>query len=197
MSGGFVERIDTALGRMCKWMEACIALGLAVMVALVFSNVVLRYGFNSGIAVSEEISRWLFVWVIFIGAIVAARNHAHLGVDMVVSRLSRRGQKICLIVSHLGMLFLVGLLFKGAWEQVVLNWRVTAPVTGLSMAIVHLAALVFAVGMGALLLLDLFKLVTGRVADQDLVMVQESEEAEHLRKVLADADAEGRRRTTP
>ena len=46
------------------------------MVVLVFGNVVLRYVFNSGIAVSEELSRWLMVWLTFLGAIVALREHA-------------------------------------------------------------------------------------------------------------------------
>ena len=54
------------------------------MVVLVFGNVVLRYGFNSGITVSEELSRWLFVWLTFLGAIVALREHGHLGTDMLV-----------------------------------------------------------------------------------------------------------------
>ncbi len=49
------------------------------MVVLVFGNVVLRYAFNSGITVSEELSRWLFVWLTFVGAVVALRDHAHLG----------------------------------------------------------------------------------------------------------------------
>ena len=51
-----------------------IALCLALMVVMVFGNVVLRYGFNSGITVSEELSRWLFVWMTFLGAIVALRG---------------------------------------------------------------------------------------------------------------------------
>jgi TRAP-type C4-dicarboxylate transport system permease small subunit len=69
---------------------------LALMVVMVFGNVVLRYGFNSGITVSEELSRWLFVWMTFLGAVVAVRNHAHLGTDTLVSRLPVVGKKICL-----------------------------------------------------------------------------------------------------
>ena len=38
-------------------------LALVAMVIMVFGNVVLRYGFNKGITVSEEVSRWLFVWM--------------------------------------------------------------------------------------------------------------------------------------
>ena len=75
-----------------KLLKVLIALFLAIMVVLVFGNVVLRYGFNSGITVSEEVSRWLFVWLTFLGAIVALREYGHLGVDMLVRRLPNRGR---------------------------------------------------------------------------------------------------------
>ena len=74
-------------------LKGLIALCLAVMVVLVFGNVVLRYAFNLGITVSEELSRWLFVWMTFLGAIIAMREHGHLGVDMLVSRLPPWGKK--------------------------------------------------------------------------------------------------------
>ena len=70
-------------------MVAC----LALMVVMVFGNVVLRYGFNSGITVSEELSRWLFVWMTFLGAARRAPRHAHLGTDMLVARLPLAGQE--------------------------------------------------------------------------------------------------------
>ena len=43
---------------------------LAAMVVMVFGNVVLRYLFDTGIDVSEELSRYFFVWLTFIGAVV-------------------------------------------------------------------------------------------------------------------------------
>ena len=75
----------------CRVLKVAIALCLAVMVVLVFGNVVLRYIFNSGIAMSEELSRWLLVWLTFLGAIVALRQHAHLGVDTLVRALPPHG----------------------------------------------------------------------------------------------------------
>src|SRR5881628_607608 len=104
---------------------------LAVMVVLVFGNVVLRYGFNSGITVSEELSRWLFVWLTFIGAIVALREHAHLGMDSVVMRLPTIGKRICLVLSLLLMLWCVYLFFTGSWQQTIINLDSHAPATGL------------------------------------------------------------------
>ncbi len=41
---------------------------MVAMVVMVFGNVVLRYGFNSGITVSDEMSRYCFIWLTYIGA---------------------------------------------------------------------------------------------------------------------------------
>ena len=79
----------------CAFLKAVIAVFLVLMVVLVFGNVVLRYGFNSGITISEELSRWLLVWLTFLGAIVAVREHSHLGVDSLVRMLSPAGKRIC------------------------------------------------------------------------------------------------------
>ena len=168
----------------CHALEFAIAAALAVMVVLVFGNVVMRYGFNSGIVVSEELSRWLFIWGTFLGALVALREHGHLGMDMVVGKLPPSGKKACLVFSHLLMLIILGMLAKGGWEQVRINWDVAAPTTGWSMAFVHSASVVFAVIAGLILLADLARLFTGRLADDQLVMVQESEEAVQLRDIL-------------
>ena len=172
-------------------LKALIALFLAIMVVLVFGNVVLRYAFNSGITVSEEVSRWLFVWLTFLGAIVAMREHAHLGVDSLVKRLSATGKKICLIVSQLLMLYATWLLLKGSWEQTLINWDVAAPASGLSTGLFYGVGIVFAVSTGLILLNDLYRAVTGQLSEADLVMVKESEEQEELealQRELAERD---------
>lgn len=179
------------LDRTCKLLEALIAFALAVMVVLVFGNVVLRYGFNSGLTVSEEVSRWLFIWMTFLGAVVAMREHGHLGVDMVVQALPAWGKKACLVISHLVMLFVTGLLFKGSVVQAKINWDNAAPVTGASMAIVYISCTVFAVLATVVLLFDLFRILSGRLAEDELVMIQESEEAVVLKQIL-DEHAEGK-----
>ena len=101
--------------------------------------------FNSGIAISEELSRWLFVWMVFLGAIVGLREHAHLGVDSLVKMLSPAGRKVCYALSHALMLYASILLTEGSWKQTVLNWDTTAPASGLSVGIFYAAGLVFGV----------------------------------------------------
>jgi TRAP-type C4-dicarboxylate transport system permease small subunit len=163
----------------CRALNVVIALCLAVMVILVFGNVVMRYGFNSGITLSEELSRWLFVWMTFMGAIVALREHGHLGTDMLVGKLSPRGKKFCLGLTYVLMLWICALLFSGAYQQAVINLDSTSAVMEVSMAWIYVPGVVFAVLGGLILLTDLLRLLTGQMRDEDLVMIQESEESVH------------------
>lgn len=173
-------------------LKIAIALCLALMVILVFGNVVLRYVFNLGITISEELSRWLFVWMIFLGAIIAMREHGHLGVDSLVKRLPPWGKKGCLVLSQLLMLYATWLLFDGSWQQMLINWDVQAPVSGLSMAIVYAAGVVFSIGAGLILLYDLYRVVTGKVRDEELVMVRESEEQEEFEELQKELEEQAR-----
>ena len=172
-------------------LKVLIALFLAIMVVLVFSNVVLRYAFNSGITVSEEVSRWLFVWLTFLGAIVAMREHGHLGVDSLVRRLPSWGKRACLLTSQVLMLFVTWLLLRGSVEQTIINWEVTAPASGLSTAWFYSAGIVFGVSTGIILLHDLYRTATGKLSEAELIMVKESEEQEQfeeLQRELAERD---------
>jgi TRAP-type transport system small permease protein len=169
---------DAILRRYCKFLEFLIAVFLVVMVLLVFGNVVLRYGFNSGISVSEEISRWLFVWLTFMGGVVALHEHAHLGTEMLVGRLGPTGKKVCLVLGYGLMLLTCWLIFRGALEQTKINWDVSAPSSGASMAWFYAVGIVFSISGAAILLNDLWKLLTGQVAEADLIIIKESEDQE-------------------
>jgi TRAP-type C4-dicarboxylate transport system permease small subunit len=176
--------LNKLLARYCKVLDAVSAVFLLLMVVLVFGNVVLRYAFNSGWAVSEEVSRWLFVWVTFLGAIVAMREHQHLGTDMLVSRLPAAGKKACLVVSLVLMLYVCWLLFSGSLQQTQINWEVTAPSSGASVAIFYVTGVLFAVSAGLFIAIDLWRVLSGQLRDDELVMIQESEEAGQLEEVL-------------
>ena len=172
--------MSRAIEAACRLIEIVIAGFLALMVVMVFGNVVLRYGFNSGIIVSEELSRWLFLWVTFLGAIVALKEHAHLGSDFLISRLPVQGKRACLVIGHVLMLYATWLVFWGALAQVRINLHVEAPVTGASMAFVYGTGVAFALFAGVLLLRDLWRALSGRLGEDELVMIQGSEEKTDL-----------------
>ncbi len=160
----------------CQLLKAAIVACLAVMVVLVFGNVVLRYAFNSGIAVSEELSRWLLVWLTFLGAIVALRQHAHLGVDTLVRALPPAGKRICFVASYGLMLYADALLLEGSWKQTLITWNDSAPASGLPVGLFYLSGIVFGVSAAVILLYDLWRVLTGQTSEEELVAVKESEE---------------------
>lgn len=138
----------------CRVLAALMALLLAIMVVLVFGNVVLRYGFNSGLAFSEEVSRWLFVWLTFMGAVVALHEKAHMGLGEVVSALSPKVQRICHLIALVLMLWVTYLILTGSWAQTLINASNAAPVTGWSQAWFYGVGVFFAISSGLILLVD-------------------------------------------
>lgn len=172
--------------RYCRFLDVLMATALAAMVVLVFGNVVLRYVFNSGISVSEELSRWLMVWMTFIGAVVALKEHAHLGTDVIVSRLPAPARRACLVIGQLLMLYATWLLLTGSLEQTRINFDVHAPVTGLPVGIVYAAGVFFGASALLLLMLELWRTVTGRLRDDELIMVRDSEEIDQIEELHFD-----------
>jgi TRAP-type transport system small permease protein len=160
----------------CRLFSFLMVVCLGLMVVMVFGNVVLRYGFNSGITVSEELSRWLFVWMTFLGAVVALRSHGHLGTDTLVARLPVRGKKICLGATHLIMLYMCWLMAKGGWQQAVINVGTTSAVMEASMAWFFASGVVFALLGGLIIAHEFWKLLSGQLADDQLIGIVESEE---------------------
>lgn len=173
--------IDKAADGYMKLLELLLVVLLGAMVLMVFGNVVLRYGFNSGITFSEELSRWAFVWMTFLGAIIAIRENAHLGTDVLIGRFGPTGKKICLALAETGMLYCTWLIFSGGLAQTKISWDVEAPVSGWSMAWLPIAGIVFAVSAAVLHGSKLVRLLTGNLRDDELVTVQESEDLANIK----------------
>jgi TRAP-type transport system small permease protein len=157
-------------------LKVAIALLLAGMVVLVFGNVVLRYAFNQGITYSEELARLFFIWLTFLGAVVAMHEHGHLGVDSVIRRLPPNIAKAAVLAGHFLMLVATWLLISGSWDQTLINLHVKAPATGISMALFYGAGLAFGVPAFLILLWDAFCVATGRIDLATSELVRDSEE---------------------
>ncbi|WP_232302543.1 TRAP transporter small permease [Elstera litoralis] len=137
---------------------------LAAMMVLVFSNVVLRYAFGTGIVWGEEISRLLFVWLVFLGAILALKNHQHLGLELLVARLSPQGRKLCAILSHSLMLYALYLFFMGSYVQTVIGLDIYSTVLRFSTALYAAAGLFPALVMAVIVLLNLVRILMSHPA---------------------------------
>jgi gluconokinase len=99
------------------------ALCLGVMATSVFVNVVLRYGFGSGVAASEELSRLLFVWMVFIGATAAYPAGEHMAFTSLVGVLHKKPRAMLAVTMLIRLLVITssGLIAWGAWQQVIVG----------------------------------------------------------------------------
>ena len=108
MIGRIVDRLE----------EAAIAALLAFMTGLTFTQVVLRYVFNSGFVWALEATAYAFIWMVLIGISYGVRHNAHIGVDVVVDLLPRRAQRLVGMVGVLLCLAYTALMLWGSWELV-------------------------------------------------------------------------------
>ena len=98
--------------------EGLMALLLASMTLLAFTQVVLRYVFNSGLIWALETNFYLFGWLIVLGASYAVRVHSHIGVDVVVKLLPQGPRRIVGLVAITGCIAYALIMLYGGWNYV-------------------------------------------------------------------------------
>jgi TRAP-type C4-dicarboxylate transport system permease small subunit len=127
------------------------------MATSVFINVVLRYGFGSGVAASEELSRLLFVWMVFIGAAVAYPAGEHMAFTSLAGLLAQRPVAFALVTALIRVLVIAAsaMLAWGAWQQVVVGLSSQSVVLGYSAALLPLPALLCSVAIGVMAMWEL------------------------------------------
>lgn len=129
-----------------KWLdahleEAFIFTALSAMSIIIFLQVVMRYGFQASLSWSEEIARYLFIWLIYIGISYGVKKSAHVEVtalDLVLPEAGRRCLKAVSAVFFL--IFSVIIVYYG-WLVCMKIMRLgqEAPGTGIEMWVVYLA----------------------------------------------------------
>lgn len=120
------------------WLNRVLLMALlALMSVLVFANVVLRYTTGDSIVWAEELSRYLMIWLTFLGAGLVLRFGGHLAIDNLQDAVSARAGRylrasILLIVAAfaLAMIWLGGSYMLRAWAQ-------TTPVMELPFGLVY------------------------------------------------------------
>lgn len=160
--------MQKAIDLFYRFLELLLILLLSGMAIMVFINVIMRYGFNSGLNVSDELSRYFFVWLTFIGAVVAFREHGHVGVETLVMMFGRRGRIICMILSNIIIIAVSAIFFWGTWKQSPINASMDAPVTKISMIWVYGIGFFTGAGVVVIALERLVRLLTGRVTDEEI-----------------------------
>jgi len=108
---------QTALGRAVNEIEeTVIALILGLMTLITFTNVVLRYGFNTGFIWGLEMVSFLFAWLVLFGISYAVKVTAHLGVDAIINLFGTPVKRVLAIIAIAVCIAYAFLLLKGSWD---------------------------------------------------------------------------------
>ena len=161
-----------------------------LMVVFVFLNVVLRTFFNSGLTWSEELSRYLFVYVTYIGAISAMRANGHLGVDTLISRMKPQVQMVMDVVSQSLIAVIMGILIHGSYKMVIQNTASKTAALGIPYSVLYFAGIITGVSIAILAIAniahavthpsEISEIVTMSTSDDDDVAAEAKEGAEDL-----------------
>ncbi|GAB3806673.1 TRAP transporter small permease [Virgibacillus kimchii] len=109
-----------------------------LMVSVVTAQVISRYVFNSPFTWTEELGRYTFVWVSFLGMAVAIKRGGHIALDVLVKKLNLNSRKALLTINNLLLLLFAGTLTYSGIELVKLGAGQNSPSLGLPMEIVFM-----------------------------------------------------------
>lgn len=148
--GGAVDKLFHAV-------EILIAIFLGVMIFFTFLNVVLRQ-FGIGFAQTEEISRICFIYLIYLGSIIAARENQHLMIDTLIGKLPEVGQKILYVIIQGLIIWLMATLTNGAFTNAWNNRNDFWVATHIPVFMVHFAGVLLGVSVIIISIVNLYRM---------------------------------------
>ena len=141
-----LDRVSKGLNRRIKGVVCAMGMTMALVVAV---QVVSRYGFNHSLFWSEELARFLLIWLSFLGATVAYGHGVHPGVDSLVRRLPERWQTAAALLSYLaGAVLFTVMVVSGtqfAWFVRLQIFPATGIAKWIIMAVVPVSGILFLV----------------------------------------------------
>ena len=162
---------------------------LSLMATFLFINIFLRYFFNSGLPWAEEMARFLFVWITFIGAVGALKDNKHLGFTTVVKKFPMPLKKASFLFNNIMVLYILYLVFTGSIAMSKFGMRSVMAITRLPMAFMWAVGIISAGAMFVIIVANIYKgmFVPGEL--NKLLMVIESEDELELERIEAEREA--------
>jgi len=152
-----MQRIIRFLGRLYKY--TCVVL-IALMVLIVFSNTVLRYMFNSGIVENEELLRYMFIWVTFLGITAVYAEGGHISVTMLADKMSEKARAVLALVMDFVVLYALFVFTEGSVMYLLDSETTVGQMTGIPFVYIIAAAVFAGAGCAAIVLRDMWRCFT-------------------------------------
>ena len=118
-----VSRLDVISRVIDKTLSYVVAFLLMAMSVTVFGNVVCRYFLDFSLGWYEEISRFLLIWIVFLGAVIALIRGDHLAIDLLSFALPPRANRMLVVLVDVLVLVSLAIMFQGAWDMAIDSLR--------------------------------------------------------------------------
>ncbi len=166
------ELFNRALDWVDKSIEWVSIVLMSFLLVLTFANVVGRYVFNNSIYFSEELARFIFVWIVFLGAAIIIKGKGHVAVTFLLDNLKVKTTKKALeiIINLFGILF-ISIVFSGGWQLATSMNLYSSPALDIPMGYVYW---IIPIGSGIMMIHQLKNFASiFKVQDKDSDMNEE------------------------
>jgi len=120
-----------------KCVETFMVISFIFLIGITFMQVLSRYIFSFSFAWSEELTRYIFVWMIFVGASLGFRYKSHIALDLVLSLMPPLGRRIMEFINAVAILVLLGVLIYYGWNTTLVAMKQNSPALYLPMGYVY------------------------------------------------------------
>ncbi len=113
-------------------------IGMSIIIGV---QVFMRYVMKSSLSWSEEVARYMFIWMVYIGISYGIKTGKHVKIDAAVNLFPKKIRKYVLFLSDIMFLVFAGIIIKYSYQVAMLIFKLgqTSPGTGILMGYVYLA----------------------------------------------------------
>lgn len=172
------------LNGLFRGVEIFMAILLALMILLVFANVVLRYVFSTGLVWSEEAARLCFIYLVYLGTIGAFRDNRHLGVETIMERVPPIAQKIMYVLVQGIIIWMMVLLAMGSWDLAVQSANDRWVATQFPRSLVNGIGVVTGGAIVLIALANLYRLIFMKLSVPELIAVRDEDQDDPERPTI-------------
>ncbi|NBK22134.1 MAG: TRAP transporter small permease [Spirochaetia bacterium] len=152
-----MEQLKKVLDSVFVWVLKLAMVLLVAMVVLVFLNVVLRYGFSSGIRWSEEISLVIVIWFTFIAMALGVKESLHINVDILPKKLPKAFFISLDCIRDLLVILIGGIMIYYGWKLTLNGARSSLPATNIPNSINYVVLPIAGVFIGLYAIIHLYE----------------------------------------
>ncbi|MEG6615979.1 TRAP transporter small permease [Peptococcaceae bacterium 1198_IL3148] len=129
-----MDKLDNLIAKILYYICALLMLVMAVVIT---SQVISRYVFGSPFTWSEELGRYTFVWLSFLGMAIAVKQGSHIALDILVNKLTGVKRRTLMVINNLFVMVFSLVLTYGGYNLVAVGARQSSPSLNLPMDLVY------------------------------------------------------------